>query len=449
MRKLALILACCLLLTAARHRAIAPPAPPRGIDVARSLVITDPAILDGFDFERVMTTLTSGTSTTPLALYRQWFDTQNPKPGLAAADAPHCDDFITNGKPSFNGFPRRCPTPEGILATTDPFTAHDYIPIGITNRFDLAPSDGTNCGQYRIIFAKTTVRTGEKLHIILEPVLPNPNPAAGIAGCRAVAQYWADLSAVDSMSERRARLEHFFFDGIDGFAPVLRAAHFVTGAGRIRTLQAQPNAPGGIGRFYQFQLQQDESRLLVVPGLLENLPYGSLYNAASNQPLGAEYRQFFISQIATLAIRDVNGFFDRISEKYLLHESHPEDQPLAFASDVAFNAGANTPDGQAFRAAITAELQRIGSTITINDLLTRADLQNCHGCHVGGPPVGEGVTFPPGIAATHIDERQTTVNGVTRFTISPALRDVFAPNRAKILGDFLGGRPLPVHSNSD
>ncbi len=56
-------------------------------------------MLTGFGFERVMQTLTdrSGTTTTPLALYRQWFDTQNPKPGLAAADAPHCDDFITDG----------------------------------------------------------------------------------------------------------------------------------------------------------------------------------------------------------------------------------------------------------------------------------------------------------------------------------------------------------------
>jgi len=30
------------------------------------------------------------------------FDTQNPKPGLAVADAPHCDDFLIDGQPSFN-----------------------------------------------------------------------------------------------------------------------------------------------------------------------------------------------------------------------------------------------------------------------------------------------------------------------------------------------------------
>src|SRR5438128_11241322 len=156
------------------------------------MVITEPEMLQGFDFQRVLQALTAGTGTTPLALYQQWFDTQNPKPGLAVADAPHCDDFLTDGKPSFNGFPRRCPTPEGILATTDPFAAHDYTPIGITNRFDLTPLDGSNCGQYRIIYAKRMAQKfpKEMLHIIFEGVLPNPNPSVGAAGCRVVAQFW-------------------------------------------------------------------------------------------------------------------------------------------------------------------------------------------------------------------------------------------------------------------
>ena len=79
--------------------------------------------------------------------------------------------------------------------------------------------------------------------------------------------------------------------------------------------------------------------------------------------------------------------------------------------------------------------------------MPRADLQNCQGCHLGGASIGDGITFPIGFAATHIDERQETVAGVTRFKISDALRDVFAPNRAKILSDFLAGKLIPVHSN--
>ena len=442
-------------LGAARHRAVRPPAatPAITIDTARSLVITDPAILSSFDLQRVLQALIDrarATSTTPLSLYRQWFDTQNAKPGLAVADAPHCDDFITDGKPSFNGFPRLCPTPEGVLAASDPFTAHDYTPIGITNRFDLTPVDGSNCGQYRIIYAKTTSSPASKLHIIFEPTLRNPNPSAGAEGCRAVAQFWADLSNVASADERRARIEKFFFDGIDGFDPVLLPSRFVPGSGGIRTAQNQPQT---LTRFYQFHLQQNGSRLLVVPGLLSNFAYGPLFNANVPLPAGPDFRQFFVSQVQNLAIRDVNGFFDDIPDKYLMTESASDNTELTFAASASYFPGLSTAEGQAFKTALTTELQRVGSTIAIIDVLNRADLQNCHGCHFGGAlnvtgpiPIGEGVLFPLASAGgTHVDE--TMDNG--KFAISAALRDVYAPNRARILIDFLNRKPLPAHSNAE
>src|ERR1041385_6935682 len=253
MRKTARLVCCLFPPVAARRRVVAPPsAPPAPIDIHRSIILTDLNDTVNFNLERVLQALikdSGATDTTPLSMYRQWFDTQNPKPGLFVADAPHCDDFLTDGEPSFNGFERRCPTPEGILATSNPFSTStpfalgDYTPIGISNRFDLAPADGSNCGQYRIVFANTTRKAPvEKLHLIFEAVLPNPNPAAGIEACRPVAQFWADLSAVDNFTERRARLDRFFFDGIAGFEPVLRAAHFAARAGRIRTLPQEPDA---------------------------------------------------------------------------------------------------------------------------------------------------------------------------------------------------------------
>jgi hypothetical protein len=448
----AIAAAAALALIGARHRAATPPAaPPIVINKYRSIFLTESNDLAAFGFERVLQTLidrSGATGTTPLSLYRQWFDTQNPKPGLAVADAPHCDDFITDGKPSFNGFPRRCPTPEGPLALSDPFASHEYLPIGITNRFDLTPLDGSNCGQYRIVYTNLTRHIPAKLQIIFEAVLPNPHPEAGVQGCRPVAQFWADLSAIDSDQERHARVERFFFDGIDGFPPVLRPEHFVAGAGRIRTSQQEPNSPDGLGRFYQFQLQKSGARLLVVPGLLENAPYATLYNSAILHPLGEEYRQFFISQVATLAIRDVNGFFDKIPEKYLLHESHPETLPLAFSSQTSFNVALSTAGGVGFNSAIAGELHRVGSTLSVSDVLARADTQNCQGCHRGDVVVGEGIRFPPGfIGNTHIASiQQRNDDGIARFWVSSALLNTFAPHRAQILSDFLAGKPLPVHS---
>lgn len=441
-----------LMLLGARHRAATPPPPPP-IDMFRSLILTNPNDLGAFGFQRVLQTLidrSGATDTTPLSLYQQWIDTQNPKPGLAVANAPHCDDFLIDGKPSFNGFPRRCPTPEGALAITDPFASREYMPIGITNRFDLTPADGSNCGQYRIVYTNLTRHLPAKLQIIFEAVLPNPHPEAGIEGCRPVAKFWGDLSAVDSDSERAARVERFFFDGIDGFAPVLRPEHFVAGAGRIRTSQQEPDAPDGLGRFYQFQLQKSGTRLLVVPGLLENAPYATLYNSAILHPLGAEFRQYFISQIATLAIRDVNGFFDKIPEKYLVHESHPETLPLAFSAQASFNMAIGTAGGVGFNAAIADELHRIGSSLSVNDVLARADTQNCQGCHRGAnaTAIGDGLSFPIGfIGSTHIaNMQQRNDDGISRFWLSSALLRTFGPHRVQVLSDFLAGKPLPVHS---
>ena len=70
---------------------------PRGakrvtIDLRRSLVVTEKAILSRFSFERVLDQLVDQSGVdrlTPLDLFHQWWDTQNPHPGLGWG--PHCD----------------------------------------------------------------------------------------------------------------------------------------------------------------------------------------------------------------------------------------------------------------------------------------------------------------------------------------------------------------------
>src|SRR2546427_421198 len=102
-------IAIAILAGGARRRAVTPGGE-LALDARRSFVVTDQAILDAFPFERVMHALVarSGTRTTAVGLYQQLFDTQNPRPGLVARDAPHCDDFMVDARPAFNGLPRRC-----------------------------------------------------------------------------------------------------------------------------------------------------------------------------------------------------------------------------------------------------------------------------------------------------------------------------------------------------
>src|ERR1700682_3603715 len=144
------------LLTGAKRHVAAPPPPLPPINFLRSFLVTEQTILQNFTFQRVLDQLVARSGVpglTSAQLYRQWFDTQNPKPGVFDASAPHCDDFLIDGKPSFNGIPRRCPTVEGALAAS-PYASDEYIPLAIVNRFDLAPPDGSNCGQYRMVFAR-------------------------------------------------------------------------------------------------------------------------------------------------------------------------------------------------------------------------------------------------------------------------------------------------------
>jgi hypothetical protein len=438
-----------------RHRATIPPkdeepqGPITSLDARRSMVITDVALLQGFTFQRFLDTLIARSGVHNLSatqLYRQWFDTQNPKPGLADPAGPHCDDFKSGTQATFNGFPRRCPTPEGELAQGG-FTAEEYIPIALVNRFDQTPADGSNCGQYRIIFAR---RMPEKtrLHIILEPVVRNPNPSAGLAGCRSIALFWANLTKIDSISERRAKLEQFYFDGIAGLPPVIDADNFGVTGGGIRTTQI--NTAGEAPRMYQFHVTKDcssgECTLRMTPDVLPNMPYGDLFDSSKSSAQADAFRNKFIEQVLTLAVKDVNEYFMDIPREFLMAESDPIDFTKQFEYLTPFNKSKITaPD---FKNRIQAKLTAIGSTLTPELLIRRAETQSCIGCHFFGSGVGDGLTFPKPIDDhQHITEDTLEPGeGGQRYLVSSAVRDVFVPHRMQILLDFLNSGKAPVKS---
>lgn len=444
-----------LSLTAAKTRAIRHPSPPRPLVATRSFVITDHSIVTNITLDRVLAQLIARSGVnglSPQQLLRQMYDTQNPRPGLADPGGPHCDDTLLNGTPSFNGFPRRCPTPEGRLAAT-PHLESEYFALGVINRFDLAPADGSNCGQYRLVFARREPTVFVRIHFIFEPVLPNPNPSAGLSGCRAVAQFWSDLSAVDSMNERGALIEKFFFEGLDGFPPVIDPAHFAEPGG-IRTLHQTLPAPGN--RSYQFRLAKEcdagDCTLRMVPDVLENMPFAQLFDAnVTDTPAGRAFRDEFIRQVPTLAIQDVNLFRMRIPKEYLIVESNPIDSFPAFGFDLAFSNAKNTPKGAAFRGRIQAELDRIGSTLTPDQIILRAQVETCVGCHgLGASNIGGGIILTPGFQGQPMISEDILMDGEagpkTRFGVDPIIEKQFVPHRMQILLDFLQHGKAPVHS---
>ena len=194
------------------------------------------------------------------------------------------------------------------------------------------------------------------------------------------------------MSERRARLERFFFDGEAGYAPVIHPDHFMTAPGGVRSFQSR--LPLRNASFFQWRLARNGTRLYFDPKVLENLPSSTLFDANNPSDQAKRFRQVFLQNVATLAIRDVNLYHMNIPDEFLVADSNPGIPVHPFQFSHSFHVSLSTPAGQAFHDEIGAELQRIGSTLTPVETVFRAQTQDCAGCHDIHGPVGEGIEFP-------------------------------------------------------
>ncbi|AKU92245.1 hypothetical protein [Vulgatibacter incomptus] len=436
-----------------------------------SLAVTDAKILEPFTLERVLKQVInqSGAATSPLRLFRQWWADET-EVAAGRLSPAHCDDQMAGGQPSFNDYPWECPRPEGTIESlSNPFVNYprddaNYIPIGLFNRFDLAPLNGAHCGEYRIVFARQsgerTLRMeeerggepaygeGERNLLIFEAILPNPEPGAGLDGCRRVVEFWAGLSGEPDMGIRRDLLEKFYFDGIDGFEPVVHVNHYgaALGAegygcstGQIRTNQFMHTRSWELR---EFKLVKDcrcgeRCVLSIVPITTKTNPYGELFGMGTH-PNGTSLQgDFLASAVASLTDSwDVNEFTYSVNDKFNSGSS-----PADNRNDYFDRAFGNSP----FRKKIDKQLQLIGRYDPVNmnnrHVLNRATSVSCAGCHnlnnTGAQSdMGNGIAWPESLGFTHVEERLDS-NG--KYRISVALEKYFLPFRAKIMDDFLNG----------
>ena len=94
----------------------------------------------------------------------------------------------------------------------------------------------------------------------------------------------------------------------------------------------------------------------------------------------------------------------------------------------------------------------LGSTLTPDQIVLRAQALSCAGCHRhnNNVDIGGGLVWPSSIDFTHVTEREPeTVDGQVRFRISNALINEFLPHRKQILEDYLNDKPLKVKGPKD
>jgi len=424
---------------------------------SESLFVTDPTALANFSLGAVMSQIVATGSTTgqtSLELYQQLVDTLNDA-AHARTKGPHCDDQKnSSGQPTINGFPEQfCPRQEGFLAGTDPFIApvgdggtpnpDSYVTTGLVNRFDLAPNNGANCGQYRVVYGKLSGKTNifDRMLLIFEAVLPNPNPSEGLLGCLPVAKFWDDLSADPSPSSRASKLKSFYFNGLKGFAPVIRAQNYGIGGGtntgQIRANMFMFQAPGDplSGQEWElreFRLSQSCSgtgcSLTADNTFVQTNPWGQLFGGTDPQSLA--FQNAFLGQVPHLAAKSVA----KIGMSTPTVDDGPQsDEQVPTNQDYFVQAENNT----VFLKNITAKLASIGrSDLTAHNILDRATTQGCAGCHeiANGRdlgPDGDGgakLTWPFSNGFTQVDESSH---------LSNALIQVFLPARAKVLVGFI------------
>ena len=442
-----------------------PPRPiPAALDIHRSLIVTDVRILESkFSFKKVMDQIvnTSPAQTTSVALFQQWWDTQREGMG----NRPHCNDQRDgNGNPAHNGFPWACPRAEGAQATTDPFNpmtakTDGYTPIALTNRFDLAPTDGSHCGEYRVIFGRNSgvnspsgVFATDRNLVIFEAVLPNPHPRCGLEACRPVAEFWARLTSVTDVDHRAALLEQFFFRGIPGFRPVIHADHYgarLVGTGYSATGQIRSNQFMQVPwNLKEWRLVNDcrcgKCALVMVPTTVKTNPFGALFNETVAQSRGPAFRTAFLGQLASLAIPDINRFSHTVADTFNAGQSPSQ--------GVENNYTAQLQPGP-FQDTIAERLAAAGSNLTPVHIAARATAMSCGGCHQlsNNADVGLDKRWPASAGFVHVSEkadRKVMGPDGERWSISEALSGEFLPHRRNVLESFLRkrapARPIPI-----
>ncbi|MER8484479.1 hypothetical protein [Mesorhizobium sp. M1322] len=335
-------------------------------------------------------------------------------------------------------------------------------PVALVNRLDLAPRDGANCGEYRIVYAmKYPLQTGGSGSFFLnfEAVLPNPERKRGIAGCMPVAEFWSGLSG-KSEEQMAADLEAFYYDGLGaGFDAAVLARNYGIPDGQVRG-NATLNGPehwqlrewkivppsntfgaafrvetvkkNALAEFYRDDTNgaidrkaQEQQRLAYQQAFIDHYlpqffsPELTLPAVPDDDAAIAAYKSTLLNEFGA----DIDNRFNEFQNI----SSDSEDNPQLEASGI--------------KQRIDAALSQLGLLqrgVSSNETLARAGAITCGGCHAFsngktvGHVAGREIKWPNSRGFVHIDE-----NG----HISPALRDWNLPWRRQKLFEILCTEP--------
>ena len=334
-----------------------------------------------------------------------------------------------------------------------------WKPLAVSNRFDLAPTGGENCGEARVSFFMPpgSVTAPARSFIIFESVLPNPQPELGLDGCRAVQSFWHGLATIADPAARGAKLAQAFLTGepsltAAGFKPFLTFENFGEHKGRVRTetFGVAGVVPGW--DFREFRINAN--------GSAAELPVAQSFSitafASSDHPKAAQCRQELLNALGTLTPAPANLNFLGL------------DIPPACFDGASGNFG-NRPEELVtlgvqpeFATALQARAAVLAPAANLTAVQVAARLSfggTCIGCHfrpdqTAQRNLGEGLVLPvvTPVGTESIDDVDfTMVNNLRKepcaangpdatqncFKLSPVLGGIFLPHRKTVLESYL------------
>lgn len=336
--------------------------------------------------------------------------------------------------------------PASLLNPADPFEG--MLPIAITNRLDLAPSDGRNCGEQRIVYAKGTgLQLDNRMTLIFEAVVPNPSPEKGIAGCLPLAKFWWNLRSV-KLADMGPQLKGLFYTGIPGVTtgPIVTYKNYGTPHGQIRVnsfVVAQNRANPWILREFAVRKKADRAAYLGVRPV-GNSPLPTLYQqaVAGENPKITQLRRDYQVFLMGKAMTDLLAIDIAAVKSTKTVTDHDFINHLGTTIPSRFNSFEDIVDSQTFEPGrlLTPALDRsifekifsLKTAWPIHQLefMGRVSVQSCAGCHEfqNGSPMQQSVNWPGSLGFVHIDETGR---------ISDLLKDRFLPFRYKSMADFI------------
>lgn len=412
--------------------------PPRDFG---SVIELNQTALSSFTLAEVMGAIATnaGLPSDPTLLYQTVIDSYASAANGRLEIARHCGDETTNGEPSLNGFPLRCDR----IETQQFDNLNQWFATALVSRVDLAPEDGSNCGQQRMVFANNA---NGRIFMILEAQIPNPHPECGVSACRPLAQAWLDLSRNDPETRAKLLREMFLTGSASlteaGFPPFINANNMTVGSGTIRTNNFD-DFPWTL-REFKVVVNEGGGEVIAVPFPVAESPRGELWNDTSTHPAAEACRANFLEALEGVLTDNVSRM------RFVVDDAckNSESQNDIFTEDYATHL--NSGSG-AFAREIEARIE--GTGLTATDIANRARFGgSCIGCHMesSGAFLGNGVFAPFSIDFPQIIEfTDLCADGsLNCFGISPGLRQEFLPHRQQVHEALLSGMGCGIDSDA-